>query len=130
MEDRSCILLVPDATKDTANKVIARMFGDPPEAQNISVPLSATGSAPATHWCNHIWRSEAAAADLLALPTNSGTLPEIADGLTWEDYGTTEAEARTAAATLGVYVATGGVPTEHLDGVLSGRGLQRVQSSL
>jgi hypothetical protein len=124
MEDRSCILIIDDANKVVANKVVARMFGDGPTAQNLSVPLAATSAGPATHWCNHIWRTESAAADLLALPTGTS----FTDGLAWSDYGTTAAAAAAAvvAPHLTVYVATGGVPTEHLAGVLAGRGLVQV----
>lgn len=128
MQDRSCILVVDDANKAVANKVVARIFGDPANSENISIPLSASGALPATHWANHIWRTESEAAVLLALPTGGGTLPTFTDGLTWADYGTTAVAAAAAVAgpNLTANVATGGVPTEHLAGVLAGKGLKQI----
>ena len=48
----SCVLILPDAQLATGNAVGAAMGWGP---NNYSVPLSADGSEPATHWGLHAW---------------------------------------------------------------------------
>jgi hypothetical protein len=52
----STVLILPTEQVETGNAVADALGFGP---QNYSVPLSATGSEPATHWGLHAWAAEA-----------------------------------------------------------------------
>lgn len=64
----SCVLLLPLDLRDEGNRMGAAMGWGP---ENFSVPLSADGSEPATHWGLHAW-----AADSFPAMLASETIPE------------------------------------------------------
>ena len=72
----SCVLILPDAQLATGNAVSEAMgWGSPA----YTVPLSADGSEPATHWGLHTWAEPSFVAMLQAAET--GAMPqELADG--------------------------------------------------
>ena len=51
----SCVLILPAATRDKGNALGEAMGWGP---NNYSVPLSATGAEPATHYGLHAWVSQ------------------------------------------------------------------------
>jgi hypothetical protein len=53
---KSCVLILPDDQVATGNAVAEAMGWGP---ENYSVPLSADGSEPATHYGLHAWVGEA-----------------------------------------------------------------------
>lgn len=59
----SAVLIAPAAQRDAANALAAAMGWGP---DCYSVPLSASGAAPATHWGLHAWVAEGFAATLAA----------------------------------------------------------------
>lgn len=119
--DQSVILIVDDAHKDDANNLIASIFGDVVGSQNISQPLSASGSDPATYWCGGAWETLETANILLAL--HSGTLPATPD---WSVWNLTPATALAAATAMTIGVATNIAPLVHLNAMLASMNLQRI----
>lgn len=75
----STVLILPDALRDEGNRMGAAMGWGP---ENFSVPLSADGSEPATHWGLHAWAADTFP-DLMA----SETIPPELD-----EAGFTQAE--------------------------------------
>jgi len=122
--DHSVVIVVPGASKADANAMLAAYFGDDPGSENLAQPASASGQAPPTHWFCHIYRNNASAAELAAMPTplGVGTLPS---GLDLTGYNITQAAAQTAAAALSrVSVKTGAVnPSSHVNDIMTELGL-------
>lgn len=72
----SVVLILPDAVREAGNALAEAMGWGP---GNYSVPLSADGSLPATHWGLHTWAEPSFVAMLQAAET--GAMPqELADG--------------------------------------------------
>lgn len=127
MNDHSCIIAVPDAYKNNVSKTLAAFWGDdPPGTDEFSVPLSASGLAPATHWLLHLFQNNAGALALAALPTGSGTLPS---GINLAPYSVSTVDARAACANISrVSVKTGTVsPSSHVGDVLADLGLVQIE---
>lgn len=126
-------ILCPAAQAPVARKVLARIFGDPPDANNLSVAVCSAQDDPftgaITHYCNHIPRTEAEAAALLNL--RLGVLPDFDDGLSWSDFGVTLLQVTTAIVLISPHVTTDdALPTTFVDGFLAGLGLQRKQYAI
>jgi hypothetical protein len=68
----STVLILPTEQVETGNAVAQAMGWGP---QNYSVPLSADGSEPATHWGLHAW-----AADSFRDMVESKTYPPALEG--------------------------------------------------
>lgn len=76
----SCVLILPLDQIATGNAVGEAMGRGP---DNYSVPLSADGSEPATHYGLHAWTSD----DFQTLIESGVYPPELADaGITKADY--------------------------------------------
>ncbi|MEN9936054.1 MAG: hypothetical protein RLZZ387_2633 [Chloroflexota bacterium] len=76
----SCVLLLPDNQVDTGNAVSEAMgWGSPA----YTVPLSADGSEPASHWGLHTWAGD----DLQAMIETGFYPPQVEDaGITQDAY--------------------------------------------
>ena len=76
----SCVLLLPLAQVATGNAVGEAMGWGP---ASYSVPLSADGSEPATHYGLHAWVTE----DFQTLIETGAYPPQLADaGISQDDY--------------------------------------------
>ena len=76
----SCVLILPDAQTPTGNAVGEAMGWGP---ASYSVPLSADGSEPATHYGLHAWVTE----EFQALIETGAYPPQVeAAGITQADY--------------------------------------------
>lgn len=109
----SLVLIVPSPLKDAANSVgqIIGWTGD-----NLSVPLSASGNAPATHWACHSWAQAIAAAWLTGTP-----LPE--------SFGIDQAQVDGLLSQITVSVDANGLQGgEHFAAVIADASLQRVEA--
>jgi hypothetical protein len=128
MANQSVVVVVADANLADANSALAAYYGDDPGSQNISVPLSASGQAPATHWGSHIWLSPTRATDIKDWP--SGVLPQPASE--WENHGldATSALAAGASFIVSVMAATDqnfqNLPVTNFMATISAMGLQRI----
>jgi len=99
--DRYCTMIVTVAARSQANVRVAEIFGDPPGAVNITVPLGPNYDSEPTHYGAGSWQTEATGALLAALPFEQGL----------------------TGGALAVDVTTGGVPNQHFAGMLAGRSL-------
>lgn len=124
--DNSVVIIAADANKAAVNPALAAFYGDDPGSENVSVALSASGIAPATHWGGANYVSGALATALKDWPT--GTLPSPA--APWASYGLNNTSALAAGSTMTVSVMTGGDPDTlsmtNFEAVLASLGLQRV----
>ena len=59
--DNSFVAIVPAAVRTRANKLFEAMRWGP---NNFSIPLSATGKNPATHYAFHAWETDNFFADM------------------------------------------------------------------
>lgn len=117
--DVSLALMVPDALKAKANLLACALGHDALPGNTYSVPLSADGSEPATHWACHAWVQQSLVEMLSG--AGQGVLPPIP----WEDYGLTEADVYAVLAAL---VASEPSPVlVDFDAWAAGHGLERVQ---
>ena len=126
---QSIVILVPIAAVPAANLALAAYFGDPIDAENLTIRCSATGQEPATHKALHVGQEPAGATMLKDWPT--GALPTSVG--VWADYGLDEASALAAGGAMLVNCLScdtssgwGSVPTQNLNSVLSAAGLQRI----
>jgi hypothetical protein len=108
----SCVLILPLDQVATGNAVGEAMGWGP---DNYSVPLSADGSEPATHYGLHAWTSD----DFQTLIESGVYPPELADaGISEADYD----------AMLAVLISSfQGDTTGHFDAVCEANGLQMVE---
>jgi hypothetical protein len=133
MSTHKVSILCPAAQAPVIRKVLARIFGDPPDSNNLSVSVCSAQDDPytgtITHYCNHILRTEAEANALLNL--RLGVLPTFNDGLSWSDFGVTLTEVNAAIVLISPHVTTDdALPTTFVDGFLSALGLQRKQHEI
>ena len=108
----SLVIIAPAALKPAAN-AIGEAIGW--TGDNLSVPLSASGTEPATHWACHAWAQEIAVAWLTgqAEPPESAYTPEQIAGV---------------LAQLTISVDANGLQGgEHFAAVIADANLQRVE---
>jgi len=128
MANQSVVIVVTDANRTAANEALAAYYGDDPGSQNISVPLSASGQLPATHWGSHIWLDPARATAIKDWP--SGTLPTPTQP--WGNYGLDDASALAAGETfiVSIMAATDAnlqtLPMTNFLATLAALGVQRI----
>jgi hypothetical protein len=103
----STILILPAAMRDAGNAVAEAMGWGP---DNYSVPLSADGSAPATHYGLHAWTDDQFKGWV------EGTAP-LPDGM--------DAAVPVIAALIASF-RTSGEPRQHFHEVLSANGLAQI----
>lgn len=130
MADRSTFMVVAAAKQADANTVFEAWGRGP---GTFSVPASATGSDPATHYFAHDGSmSVADSAVCAAMPDDGGTLPTISGGwLTWFSGEANEAaaivRAKAACSAMSIAVATNISGADHRAGILDGLTLQEIQ---
>lgn len=107
MWDISCALIIPASYRAEMNS-IGEAVGYGPNS--LSVPLSADGSEPATHYACHTWCNQVFL-DMLANPP-------------------AEFSGSPALANLAVHYVQGGNPTETFSTALQNAGLVRVGDTL
>lgn len=117
----SAVSILPDAHKVTGDKIAVGMDNADVGAETYSVPLSATGEDPPTHWGTHSWVEQEWADQVEA--AIGGTLPDV----TWEDYGLTEVEVTEAFAAMQLSTKPDGQHDGHFDDFIATLGLQRIQ---
>lgn len=128
MSNQSVVIVAPDTDRDAGNNALAAYYGDDLGSQNLSVPLSASGQLPATHWGSHIWLPPANATAIKDWP--SGILPTPANP--WIDYDLSSATALAAGQAFIVSVMSATdqnfqtLPMTNFLAVLSALGLQRI----
>ena len=108
--NHSLVLIVPASLKDAANQMGQAIgwTGD-----NLSVPLSASGNAPATHYGCHAWAQDIAVAWLTGTP-----LPE--------SMGVNQAQVDALLSQMTVSVDQG-EGREHFEAACQGAGLKAVE---
>lgn len=116
----SIVMIVPAALQDTANRLACALDYDVLPGDTFSVPLSATGQAPATHYgCRSAAKQEFI--DMLAA-AGQGTLPDIQ----WEDYGLTVDDIPPILAALVADTRPADQADGHFETVLATVNLTRV----
>lgn len=116
----SIVMIVPAALQDTANRLSCALGHDMLPGNTFSVPLSADGSEPATHYgCR-----TAAKQEFVDILTSAGTgdLPDIA----WADFGLTVEDIAPVLAALIVDVRPAELASGHFDDVAEYSGLRRI----
>lgn len=91
---------------------------------SFSVPLSADGKDPASHYGCHGWAP--LPFKTMVEDAQGGTLPDIV----WEDFSLTEAEVTTLIGVLTISISTTVVRRPHFDQVLTTESLQEIRSGL
>lgn len=116
---KSLVLITQDrATGDLVSTALGHQdFG----AQTYVVPLSATGTAPATHWGCHTWATDAFVQAISACVAQTALPPAP-----WAAVGLDEAAVFSFCSALVVSVQNGGVALDHFETVASAHGLARV----
>jgi hypothetical protein len=117
----SIVMIVPAELQDTANRLSCALGHDVLPGDTFSVPLSATGAEPATHYgCRTA--AQQSFVDLLA-EAGQGSLPDVA----WEDFGLTEADVPAVLSALIIDVKPASEAQGHFEAVVGARGLVRVE---
>lgn len=111
----SLVVICPDALK--SDVLALGMMLDPPIDGGLSVPLSADGSEPATHWGAHAW----ATPEFVAIMTGQ-VVPEI--------KGVTAEQIANILSQITVSVDANGLTMRaHFDYVLEQLGLKVIQKN-
>lgn len=114
----SLTMVVPADQQDKANLLACALGYDVLPGRTFSVPLSATGKVPATHYgCRSAAKQEFI--DMLAAAGN-GTLPEIQ----WADYGLTVDDIAPVLAAVVVDARPSDQADGHFQDVLATQGLK------
>lgn len=121
----SLVTICPDAAK-AALLALGEAVG---VAGGMSVPLSATGAEPATHWGSHAW----CGTEFAGFMTGQGYPDPLPEGVTTEDI-----DNILGLCTVGVdTVVDEGLETErqltkraHFDHIISGLGLQVISQEI
>ena len=115
----SIVMIVPAALQDTANRLSCALGLDVLPGNTFSVPLSADGSEPATHYgCR-----TAAKQEFVDILTNAGAghLPDIE----WVDFSLTVEDIAPVLEALIVDVRPAEQASGHFDDVVVANGLMR-----
>lgn len=116
----SIVMIVPAALQDTANRLSCALGHDVLPGNTFSVPLSADGSEPATHYgCRTAAKQEFV--DILT-SAGAGDLPEIE----WADFGLTVEDIAPVLEALIVDVRPAEQAGGHFDEVLAANALMRL----
>lgn len=120
----SIVMIVPAALRETANRLACALGHDELPGSTYSVPLSADGADPATHYGCRTAAQPSFAAILAA--AGGGSLPEI----DWAAYDLSEADIAAVLAGLIANVRPAQQADGHFDDVLAAHGLMRIQRPL
>ena len=116
----SIVMIIPADLRDTANRLACALDYDVLPGDTFSVPLSATGAEPATHYgCRTAAKQEFV--DMLAA-AGQGALPDIQ----WADYGLTVDDIPPILAALVADTRPAEQVDGHFEAVLDAQGLVRV----
>lgn len=125
-KDNSVVTVCADTDKASVNQAMAAFYGDDSGSEELSVPLSASGSAPATHWGAANFVTGAQATALKDWPT--GTLPTPL--APWSGYGLDDTTALAAGAKMIQSVMTGAdfntLAMTNFEAAIASLGLTRV----
>jgi hypothetical protein len=116
----SIVMIIPADLRDTANRLACALDYDVLPGDTFSVPLSATGTTPATHYgCRSAAKQEFV--DMLAA-AGQGVLPDVP----WADYGLTVDDIPPILASLVADTRLADQVDGHFEAVLAANGLVRV----
>lgn len=116
----SLVMIVPASLQDAANRLACALGHDVLPGHTFSVPLSADGSEPATHFgCRTA--AQQSFLDLLS-GAAEGALPD----LPWADYGITEQDIADVLASLISDAQPASEMIGHFDAALAANDLVRV----
>lgn len=115
----SLVLITQDAP--TGNLVSTALGHQDEGGETYALPLSSTGSAPATHWACHTWATPEFVAALAAC-ANQTALPPAP----WSAVGLSESQVFAFCGGLIWSARTDAVPREHFGDVLAANGLQQI----
>lgn len=100
MNDHSCVLIVPAEFHSDLEVVFCAWGKSELPGYSFTAQLSATGTAPATHFASHENKTNAEAMEYAALGTGDGTLPAALENVDWSEWGITLARAKAAALSV------------------------------
>jgi hypothetical protein len=124
--DYSLVLIIPAALQAEANALSCAMGQDVMPGHTFSVPLSADGQEPPTHFGCHAWSQPGFAAVLAA--AQAGALPDDpAGGGEWSDYGLGLEAIAAVVSALIVSVREDLTGAAHFAAVLDDAGLVRIE---
>lgn len=116
----SIVMIVPAALQETANRLACALGHDTLPGDTFSVPLSADGAEPATHYgCRSA--AQQSFVDLLTA-AGSGSLPDVP----WEDFRLTMDDISAVLAVLAADVRPAQQQDGHFAAVLATVGLKLV----
>lgn len=116
----SIVMIVPASLRDIGNRLSCALGHDTLPGNTFSIPLSADGSEPATHYgCRTA--AQQSFADLLSA-AGQGVLPDI----DWTEYGLTVEDIGAVLARLIADVRPAEDADGHFDAAAAGHGLARV----
>jgi hypothetical protein len=116
----SAVLILPALHQNAGNQLAIAMGHDEPPGRTYCVPLSPTGSYPATHYGCHAWVTEGFVQTLAGAA--QGNVPDGLDG-------------QLVATVLGNLISSM-IPADqvearpHFDSVLTANGLQQIHDDL
>jgi hypothetical protein len=117
----SIVMLIPADLQDTGNKLACALGYDFLPGNTFSVPLSADGSEPVTHYgCRTAGKQEFV--DMLTA-AGQGELPDVA----WADFGLAVEDVAPVLAALAMDVRASDQMSGHFEAVIAANGLARVQ---
>jgi hypothetical protein len=120
----SIVMIIPAALQDKANKLACALGHDVLPGNTFSVPLSADGSEPATHYgCRTAAQQNFV--DLLTA-AGQGSLPDVP----WADFELTEADIPAVLSALIIDVKPASEAQGHFEAVIEARGLVRMGISI
>jgi CRISPR/Cas system type I-B associated protein Csh2 (Cas7 group RAMP superfamily) len=121
----SAVLIIPAELQARANLVSVAMGHDTHPGNTYSLPLSATGSEPATHYGTHTWATPQFVG-IIGHVANKGDLPPAP----WDKAGLTEQDVRDVVQAL---IMTTREDVEqasaHWHATLAANGLQQIRET-
>lgn len=123
---KSLVLAVPADLQHKANAVAVALGHDVLPSHTYSVPISATGADPATHFGCHTWATDGFVDAINAC--RSGASPPPAP---WGAVGLTEDDVIAVCSALVVSVSDENAsPLEHFETTLAANGLRSIKPQI
>lgn len=121
----STVLILPDAQRAVGDAALGvAMKHANAGVSMFSVPLSASGAEPATHWGLHIWAPSSWVQGIYAARDDNRLPPQIK----WSDAGLTEAQVLAMMDTMQISDKPDGEHEGNFDSFITSLGLQRIRS--